>query len=291
MKNTHFLKKQGFTVVELIIVVVVIGILATIIIVSYGNATSQARQKSLQSDLKQAASAVESQKTFGGSTWTLNGFPSSVSASSGNFLQLTGYSTDPSKYCINGFRSSPATVYSFRSGQTDIWQGLCPGSQVGSALGGTLPSMPRGVNLAQPLSDWTLTSGNITYDSTNSQLVLTKGVNGTYSSPLIRVDSPKTITLSLSVSATQPSVTYSPQSGVHTGMQYFAADGVTPVKNNLGAGYTSNGNAPAIPLNTTTSYSYTYTGGPNVIYVQATINSSNYTSDDIINNIQITISD
>lgn len=290
-RRSESLKNSGFTIVEIIIVILVIGILATILIVAYGSATSQTKQKTLQSDLKQAASAIDSQKNFSDSSWTLSGFPSSATASGGNYLQLTNYASDPSKYCINGFRTDPATVYSYRSGQTDIWQGLCPGQQVGSALGGTLPSMPRGVNLVQPLSDWSLSSGTMTYDSTNNQLVQTPGTTGTYISPLIRVDSPKTITMTLTVSATQPSVTYTPQSGVNTGMQYFAADGVTPVKNALGGGYTSNGNAPAIPLNTSTSYSYSYTGGPNVIYVRATINASTYTSDDIIKNIQITISD
>lgn len=283
------IKNKGFTIVELIIVILVIGILATIILVSYGNATGQTQQKSLQSDLKQAASAIEADKNFGSSSWTVAAFPSTVTASSGNYLQLTNYASDSKKYCINGFRTNPATVYSLRSGQGDIWNGLCPGQQVGSTLGGTLPTMPRGVNLAQPLYDWSLSSGTMSYDSTNDQLVLTPSTSGSYISPLIRVDKPKTITISFSVYATQAAPYFTPKSGAYTGMKYFGSDGVTPVNNSIG--YTNNGNAQAVTLSGWQTYSYNYTGGPNVIYVQATINAGTYTSDDKIKSVTISISD
>lgn len=49
------IKQEGFTIVELLIVIVVIGILAAITIVAYGNITSQARATAAQ-DL--AANAV-----------------------------------------------------------------------------------------------------------------------------------------------------------------------------------------------------------------------------------------
>jgi len=42
------IKEQGFTIVELLIVIVVIGILAAITIVAYGNITSQARATAAQ---------------------------------------------------------------------------------------------------------------------------------------------------------------------------------------------------------------------------------------------------
>lgn len=51
---------SGFTLVELLIVIVVIAILAAITIVAYGNVTSKAQAAKLQSDLGQARSFMES---------------------------------------------------------------------------------------------------------------------------------------------------------------------------------------------------------------------------------------
>lgn len=53
------LHREGFTIVELLIVVVVIAILAAITIVSYNGITNQAHNVSVQADLKQIAQQVE----------------------------------------------------------------------------------------------------------------------------------------------------------------------------------------------------------------------------------------
>ena len=50
--------KSGFTIVELLIVIVVIGILAAISMVAYGQVTSRSRSSVLQSDLKAAAKKI-----------------------------------------------------------------------------------------------------------------------------------------------------------------------------------------------------------------------------------------
>jgi len=50
--------QRGFTVVELLIVIVVIGILAAIVIVGYNGVTKHAVEVSLKSDLQNAASTL-----------------------------------------------------------------------------------------------------------------------------------------------------------------------------------------------------------------------------------------
>lgn len=53
-------EKQGFTIVELLIVVVVIAILAAITIVAYNGIQNRARQSSLQATISQASKQVAS---------------------------------------------------------------------------------------------------------------------------------------------------------------------------------------------------------------------------------------
>lgn len=57
--NTKKVNQKGFTIVELLIVIVVIGILAAIAFVAYGNITRQARDSERQSDTKAMMSKAE----------------------------------------------------------------------------------------------------------------------------------------------------------------------------------------------------------------------------------------
>lgn len=58
-KNKH---ASGFTIVELLIVIVVIAILAAVTIVAYNGITARANDAAVQSDLKAAASKMEMYK-------------------------------------------------------------------------------------------------------------------------------------------------------------------------------------------------------------------------------------
>ena len=57
-------KQKGFTIVELLIVIVVIGILAAITIVAYNGVQARARQAKINSDLSMLQKAVQSARTL-----------------------------------------------------------------------------------------------------------------------------------------------------------------------------------------------------------------------------------
>lgn len=54
---------SGFTIVELLIVIIIIGLLATITVVSYRGVTGQAAQSAVKANLKNAAEEIELQKS------------------------------------------------------------------------------------------------------------------------------------------------------------------------------------------------------------------------------------
>ena len=99
--------KKGFTIVELLIVVVVIGILAAITIVSFGGVTSQANVASLQSDLDNNSKKLQLYFTqYGSYPTALDGSncPSSPTADTNYCLKASGGSTIT--YSNFGFRVS-----------------------------------------------------------------------------------------------------------------------------------------------------------------------------------------
>lgn len=272
---------HGFTVVELLIVIVVIAILASLVALGYNDVQNKARENSLNSDLVAAAKQVELAQSNGTYPSSL---PGDVKASDGNVLQLT---TTPGsdEFCINGYsqhglRMSYSSVY----GAKDF---LCDGAGSGSTVGGVVPQTPRNVNLAPPFSEWTLTGG-VSYHAETKELRLSSST-GSARSPLVRVDSPTYCRLQLESYSTQPRSGQTSKSGVHAGSQYIGADGVTLVQNS--ANYTSNGNAQLTDLNTWAPYSWSTACGPNVIYIRFTLNSSptSYTSDNRLRNPIITV--
>jgi prepilin-type N-terminal cleavage/methylation domain-containing protein len=274
-------KQTGFTIVELLIVIVVIGILAAITIVAYNGIQQRASTSVMHSDLSGAAKQMDVAKVDSPSESYPTTLPSGVKASQGVVLQLA-QTTDSKTFCVNAYRSSPYTVTSFDSASGKIRDYLCSGVTIGSSVGGSTPTAPRGVNLAPALSSWTL-AGGTSYNSTTKEITFTTA--GSVTSPLIRVDEPTTATLWVESYTTTSAPSFTPSSGVHFNAFYYAADGTTPVLNTIG--YSSNGNAQATPLSTWTQRSWATPNGPGIVYVKFILQSSptTYTSDNKIRNV------
>ena len=99
--------RQGFTIVELLIVVVVIAILASITIVSYNGISKKATNASIQSTLSQAAKKIDMYR----SNDNANLFPASLNAaglslaSTDGTLYVYSISSDKSLYCLASSRA------------------------------------------------------------------------------------------------------------------------------------------------------------------------------------------
>lgn len=118
-------RAAGFTVVELLIVIVVIGILATLTIIAYNGVQNQARVATLQSDLEQNAKILEVYKLKNAET-----YPANLAAAQTAGVKLSGgvtpnyyYNTDTKQYCLEGTISS--TVYSTTSQTKQPQAGSC----------------------------------------------------------------------------------------------------------------------------------------------------------------------
>lgn len=276
-------RQKGFTIVELLIVIVVIAILAAVVIVAYTGIREKAQNVTLSSDLSAAAKLMDLAKVNASDETYPASFPSDVKSSDGIVLQLTQTANNKS-FCINAYRSSPYMVASIDSTSRTIRPYLCSGATTGTAVGGTAPTAPRGVNLAADVSTWPMTGG-VSYNNSTNELVFAGA--GTAASPLIRVDAPTSVALKVESIATTASPNQTPNSGVYFSSYYYAADGTTPVANT--AGYTGNGNAQSIPLSVWTTRTWTTPAGPGIVYVKFVINSSptTYTSDNKIRGVTV----
>lgn len=97
----------GFTIVELLVVIVVIGILAALVIVSYTGITQKAAAAVLQSDLKNASTKLELVKA---ETGTYSADDSSLPKSNSTDYQYT-VSPDGSSYSLSATDGSPIAFH------------------------------------------------------------------------------------------------------------------------------------------------------------------------------------
>ncbi len=130
---------RGFTVVELLIVIIVIAIIATIVAVAYNGIQARAVETSMRSDLDAAASVLTLDRKNGTS------YPSSASAANGGKGLLTSpdnviaYETRSDRYCLTITNSKTNTQFRYRSSDQKIAEGNCEATVstfVGSGTGG-----------------------------------------------------------------------------------------------------------------------------------------------------------
>lgn len=123
MRNTSRQKPQrGFTIVELIVIIVVIGILAAITIVSYNAVTDNATKQAVQTDAQSVASQLTKYKSERGA------YPQDFTQLNGSTTQATiqySYDDISAGYCFTASLKSYSVFV--RSGNTSPSEGTCLG--------------------------------------------------------------------------------------------------------------------------------------------------------------------
>ena len=154
--------QSAFTIVELIVVISVIGILAGVVLVSYGSWQTSVATASVKSDLQHAASAMESSRSFG-NTYSAT-LPTTFTSSSGDTMTLTV--TSATSFCIDGTSSNSSSIQYYIDNLTQA-----TGPKIGTCATRTsalLPGIPTGltVGLASTTSlslTWTASSNTTSY--------------------------------------------------------------------------------------------------------------------------------
>lgn len=252
--------RSGFTLVELLIVIVVIGILAAITLVAYNGVQQKATQAMLDSDLTQASKAVQLYQVENGS------LPSSlatVNITNGSGVTYD-YGAQSTAYCISATSSSVSRYVASNS-------------------------QPSSGDCSIAFVKWS-PSGAVSYDPSSNEIVLSPSGTGNAVSPLLPTNGSASATITLQMYATIAS----PNGGagkscVYLSSAYYASDGVTSVKNT--AGYTGNGNAGCYALSAWANHTWSVPTGPNVAYIKYVINGSptTYTSDNLYRNVSVTM--
>ncbi len=112
---------RGFTIVELIIVIVVIAILATVGVVAYNGTQQRAASTVLQSDLRGASEKLDIDQSKNGA------YPSTatdLAASPGT--TFTYRSSDSASYCLSAKSSRSGVPEYYVTQDGKIQQGACP---------------------------------------------------------------------------------------------------------------------------------------------------------------------
>lgn len=122
--NRHFEKRSGFTIVELLIVIVIIAILAVIVIVAFNGMQTRARTSSVTSDLSAASRKFKSEQIINGTYPTSYG----TSSSGTTFQVATNNTASPQTFCITG---TNGTISYKVTQDTNPAPGGCAGHGIG----------------------------------------------------------------------------------------------------------------------------------------------------------------
>ncbi|HEY8885992.1 MAG TPA: tail fiber protein [Candidatus Microsaccharimonas sp.] len=150
--------RSAFTIVELIVVIAVIGILAGIVLVSYGAWRTSVATSSLKSDLVHAATAMESSRTFN-NAYPIT-LPTTFTASSGNTIVLT--LPDTKSFCIDGTTTQSASIKYYVDNLTQTngaTSGTCA-TRTSLPIPGVVANIAFTTGSTSIVVNWTLASPN-----------------------------------------------------------------------------------------------------------------------------------
>lgn len=129
IKTSNKTTQTGFTIVELLIVVVVIAILAAITIVAYNGVRNSSIASVLQSDLNNAAKQLELKRVSD------NSYPSSDSllpkSQSVTYRYDVDNSSNPPTYCLTAFHDSAEDIMYHVDNNGTVKEGPCEGHDEG----------------------------------------------------------------------------------------------------------------------------------------------------------------
>lgn len=128
---------RGFTIVELLVVVVIIAILAAITVVAYNGVTQRAAGSTTQSDLTDGYKQLQNTYTITGS------FPADTSGVKKSANTTYQYTVDnvanPPYFCLTATNSALSNGYYVTSLNSTPTAGLCSGHVLNPGGGGTIP--------------------------------------------------------------------------------------------------------------------------------------------------------
>lgn len=115
-------RKDGFTIVELLTIIVVLGILLGIIFLSYGAWRQKTAETEVKNDLKSLATSMEDARNFQNAYPVT--IPSSFTASPN--VTVTLKSASSTAYCAEGVSKVNSSVqFKIQNGTTEPVVGIC----------------------------------------------------------------------------------------------------------------------------------------------------------------------
>ena len=140
MKKSSF-RRSGFTIIELLVVIVIIGILASLSFVAYGSVRAKVIDESVTADVLRMKSAELKYKTDTGKSgeayYNNNGTGSDLNftPSSGNFIDVAVYpKINPTSYCIRGYNTGGTKNTIWNSSTLESSSGTCDSTDLAHYL-------------------------------------------------------------------------------------------------------------------------------------------------------------
>lgn len=120
MRNSKRASRRGFTIVELLVVIVVIAILASISIVSYNGITRSAKETALKADLKNGATQLYVIQLETGS------YPADTDDLKKSDDTVFTYNTSGNAFCLAATNNTLSGVSFYITDNGSITEGECP---------------------------------------------------------------------------------------------------------------------------------------------------------------------